>query len=91
MIDDNEFEGIILIEDLFDSREKTVILKLLALKGELTLSEIILLSKLNHQIIKKHLNYLVKIKIIVKKEFSKIRIYQFNYFNFKARAIHKLI
>ncbi|TFG05499.1 MAG: ArsR family transcriptional regulator [Promethearchaeota archaeon] len=78
------------IEDIFQSKGRIKILKILAKEGELNISEIARRSHINHNSTRYHLNFLVKAKIIQEKTFGRIRIYRFRMENIKVQAIKNL-
>ena len=78
------------IEDVFQSRGRIKILKILANEGELNISEIARRARINHNSTRYHLNFLVKTNILQEKKFGRIRIYRFKIENIKVRAIKNL-
>ncbi len=79
------------IEDIFSSRGRTKIIKLLALRDELNISKIVELSRLNHLSVKNHLIFFKEIDFVQEKKFGRIRIYRFKTENLKAKALKNLI
>ncbi len=79
------------IEDIFASKGRTKIIKILAINNETNISNIVKLTGLNHSSVKIHLNFLNKVNIIEEKCFGRIKIYRFKDENIKANAIKKLI
>jgi len=79
------------IEEIFSSRGRTKIIKLLALRNELNISKIVELSRLNHLSVKKHLFFFKEIDFVQEKKFGRIRIYRFKNENLKAKALQNLI
>ena len=82
---------IVNIEDIFCSRGRTKIIKLLALRDELNISKIVKLTRLNHLSVKNHLIFFKKINFVQEKKFGRIRIYRFKIENLKAKALKNLI
>jgi predicted transcriptional regulator len=78
-------------EDVFASKGRTKIIKILALKKETNISNIVQLSGLNHASVKTHLRFLVAAGILQKKSFGRILVYRFKDENIKANAIKNLI
>jgi DNA-binding transcriptional ArsR family regulator len=78
------------LEQVFGSRGRVRILKLLATKGELNISKIAELSRLNHLSTRKHLDLFLKANIVEKKVFGRVKIFRFCIENLKARAIKRL-
>ena len=79
------------IEDIFSSRGRTKIIKLLALRGELNISKIVELTRLNHFSVKSHLFFFRDIDFVQEKKFGRIKIYRFKNENLKAKALENLI
>jgi len=79
------------IEDLLGSRARIKILKLLALKQELTISQIIKTTNLNHSSVKHHLTYLKSNNLVQEKVFGRIKFYRYNSENVRARSLKKFI
>ena len=82
---------IVYIEDIFSSRGRTKIIKLLALRDELNISKIVELTGLNHLSVKTHLFYFKEIGFVQEKKYGRIRIYRFKTENLKAKALKNLI
>jgi len=82
---------IVNIEDIFSSRGRTKIIKLLALRDELNISKIVDLTGLNHLSVKTHLFFFKEINFVQEKKFGRIRIYRFKTENLKAKALKNLI
>lgn len=78
------------IEDVFQSKGRIKILKILAKEGELNISEIARRAHINHNSTRYHLNFLVKANVIQEKKFGRIRIYRFRIENIRVRAIKNL-
>ena len=81
----------LLLENVFSSKGRTKILELLAINGELNISEIIKKTALNHSNAVSHLDALISYNLIQEKHFGRIRIYRFKMENEKARILKKLI
>ena len=79
------------IEQLFGSKARVKILKILAINNELNISMIISKAKLNHSNVIKHLKILKSLNLIQEKHFGRIRIYRYKIENFKARSLKKFI
>ena len=82
---------IVNIEDIFSSRGRAKIIKLLALRDELNISKIVDLTGLNHLSVKTHLFFFKEINFVQEKKFGRIRIYRFKTENLKAKALKNLI
>ncbi|MHA1230393.1 MAG: ArsR/SmtB family transcription factor [Candidatus Helarchaeota archaeon] len=79
------------IEDIFSSKGRVKIIKLLAKENELNISEIIKRTNLNHNITSKHLKILTEANILQEKIYGRIKIYRFRIEDFKVKAIKNLI
>jgi DNA-binding transcriptional ArsR family regulator len=79
------------IEDVFSSRVRMKILKILAQLGELNISELTRRLGINYQTTAKHLNLLETENILQHKRFGRIRLYRLNERSPKARAIETLL
>ncbi len=79
------------IEEVFASKGRTKILHLLAICGEMNISEIVKKTSLNHLNVKNHLKMLVKLNFIQEKSFGRIKIYRFKIENKKAKSLKNLI
>lgn len=77
--------------DVFSSKGRSKIVKLLAIKNEMNITQIVKITRLNHGVVQKHLSFLSNSEIILEKRFGKIRIYKFNIENIKAKALQNLI
>lgn len=86
-----EIDSALIFEDVLGSRGRCKILKLLAIKKELNISEIIRQTNINHIDMKKHLEFLSQKKIIQEKKYGRIRIYRFMDENLRANALKNLI
>lgn len=75
------------IENIFSSRGRVKIIKLLAKEEELNISEIVKKVRLNHSTVVQHLEYLCKVGIVQEKTFGRIRIYRLKSENTKVRAL----
>ena len=80
-----------IFEGIFSSKSRAKIIRILAIKNELNISKIISLTGISHSCAENHLNYLKKISFIKEKRFGRIRIFQFQEENIKARALKNLI
>ncbi|MHA1194492.1 MAG: winged helix-turn-helix domain-containing protein [Promethearchaeota archaeon] len=79
------------IEDLMGSRARVKILKVLILDQELSISQIISKTHLNHSCVIKHLSYLKRLDLIQEKNFGRIKIFRYKIENLKARSLKKFI
>lgn len=79
------------VEDVFSSRLRMKILKILHIVGELNGSEIARRLGVNYVSTSKHLRILEDEGILQRKMFGRIRLYRMNEQSFKARAVQNLI
>lgn len=79
------------IEDVFSSKLRVKILKVISQVGELNVSEIARRLGVNYKITAKHLKILENEGIIQHKTFGRIHLYKFNELSPKAKAIQNLI
>ena len=79
------------IEEVFSSKGRVKILKILAEIGELNISEIARRAKLNYATTNQHLFVLESYKLVRHKTFGRIRIFRYNDENPRARMIKQLI
>jgi DNA-binding transcriptional ArsR family regulator len=79
------------IEDVFSSRGRVKILRILAEIGELNISEIARRAGLNYATTNQHLQILEKHELVRHKTFGRIRIFRYNEENPRAIMIRQLI
>ncbi len=79
------------IENLLGSRARIKILKVLALNQELSISQIIKMTKLNHSSVKYHLTYLKSNNLVQEKIFGRIKIYRYKFEIIRAKSLSKFI
>jgi len=79
------------IDDIFSSKGRIKIIRLLAIEDELNISEIVKRTKLNHKIVSNHLQILKELGIVQEKKYGRIKIYRFRSEDFKVKAIKNLI
>jgi len=79
------------IEEIFSSKGRVKILRLLADIGELNISEIARRAGLNYATTNQHLQLLENFGLIKHKKFGRIRIFRFNETNPRAKMIKTLI
>jgi DNA-binding transcriptional ArsR family regulator len=80
-----------MVEEIFSSKGRVKILRLLVEIGELNISEIARRAGLNYATTNQHLNILEKAGLVLHKSFGRIRIYRLNQGNGYAEAIRTLI
>jgi predicted transcriptional regulator len=79
------------LEDVFSSKLRMKVLKIIAQVGELNVSEIARRLGVNYATTSKHLKILEDEGILQHKVFGRIRLYRLNEHSPKARAVQKLI
>jgi DNA-binding transcriptional ArsR family regulator len=79
------------IEEIFSSKGRVKILRILSEIGELNISEIARRAGLNYATTNQHLELLEKHKLVRHKTFGRIRIFRYNEENRRAIMIRELI
>lgn len=79
------------VEDVFSSKLRVKILRILAQVGELNVSEIARRLGVNYRTTDQHLRFLEVEGIVRRKMFGRIRLYRFNNSSPKARAVQNFI
>jgi predicted transcriptional regulator len=79
------------VEDVFSSRLRIKILKILVQVGELNVSEIARRFSINYNTTKEHLKVLEDEGLLQHKVFGRIRLYRLNEHSPKTNAIRNLI
>ena len=79
------------IEDLLGSRARVKILKALAIHEELTITLLIKKTRLNHNNVRRHLDYLKTIDFVKETTFGRSKMFRYKLENMKARAFKNLI
>jgi predicted transcriptional regulator len=79
------------VEDVFSSKLRMKIIKILAQMGELNVSEIARRLNVNYNTTSNHLRVLEDEGILQHKVFGRIRLYRFNELSPKARAVCNLV
>jgi len=79
------------MEEVFSSKGRVKILRILVEIGELNISEIARRAKLNYATTNQHLRVLEGSGIVRHKNFGRIRIFRFNEESPRARMIRELV
>jgi predicted transcriptional regulator len=79
------------IEEVFSSKGRVKILKILAEIGELNISEIARRAGLNYSTTNQHLHVLETSKLVRHKTFGRIRIFRYNDESRRARMVKQLV
>jgi DNA-binding transcriptional ArsR family regulator len=78
-------------ENVFGSRARVKILITLAKNSELSISQVIRNTNLNHSSVTKHLEFLKEINLIQEKVFGRIKILRFKIENLKASSFKRFV
>jgi DNA-binding transcriptional ArsR family regulator len=79
------------LEEVFSSKPRMKILKLIDRLGELNVSDIARRIKINFTTTSKHLKLLKDEGILEERTYGRVRMYRFNQASAKAKAIQNLI
>ncbi len=79
------------VEEVFSSKPRMKILKLIVRLGSLNISDIARRINLNFSTTNKHLRLLESEGILQQKIYGRIRMYRFNEASAKAQAVKKLV
>ncbi len=79
------------VEEVFSSKPRMKILKLVARLGELNVSDIARRIGMNFTSTNRHLRVLEEEKILQERTYGRIRMYRFNQASAKAKAVERLI
>ncbi|MFA5365578.1 MAG: winged helix-turn-helix domain-containing protein [Candidatus Bathyarchaeia archaeon] len=79
------------LEEIFSSKGRVKILRILSEIGELNISEIARRAGLNYATTNQHLQVLEQYKLVKHKTFGRIRIFRYNEENTRAQMIKNLI
>jgi DNA-binding transcriptional ArsR family regulator len=79
------------IEEILSSKGRIKIIRMLLKNGELNISEIVKLTKLNHNSVVQHLDLLKRAGFVYEKDFGRIRIYHIRNENLIVKAMRSLI
>jgi DNA-binding transcriptional ArsR family regulator len=78
------------VEEIFSSKGRVKVLKSLAERGEMNISDITRRTSLNHATTSMHLKRLCELGIVEEKRFGRIRIFRFKKEDPRAWAIQTL-
>ena len=79
------------IEEILSSKGRIRIIRMLLKKGELNISEIVKLTKLNHNSVVQHLDLLKRAGFVYEKNFGRIRIYNIRNESLIVKAMRSFI
>ena len=77
--------------DLFSSKGRIRVLKVLALETELLISQICRKTGLNHTTVKNHLDALVEARLIIHTTMGRIQLYRFDRDDIRARGFRNFL
>jgi DNA-binding transcriptional ArsR family regulator len=83
--------GVVPVEEIFSSRGRIRIINMLLKNGELNVSEIVRLTRLNHNSVVQHLDLLKLAGLVREKDFGRIRIYSIRNENLIVKAMKSFI
>lgn len=78
------------VAEVLSSRTRVKILKLLCEYGSLNISAIVRLTRLNHKVVKKGLQYLIERGVVYEVSLGRVKTYKLNSASPIARAIREL-
>ncbi len=87
----NEEVNEVNIEDIFSSRGRVKVLKTILQLGEVNVTQLIKLTRLNHKVVKKHIEYLKNLGLIEEIVIGRIKLYRPNWLNPKVKFIDDLM
>ena len=79
------------LEEVFSSKSRMKILKLIYKLGQLNVSDVARRLKLNYTSTSKHLKVLESEDILQERKYGRVRMYRFNEGSAKAKAVQNLI
>jgi len=79
------------VEEILSSKGRIKIIKTLLKSCELSISEIVKLTRLNHNSVEQHLDLLKRAGLVCEKDFGRIRIYSIRNESLIAKAIRSFI
>ncbi|GAB6147924.1 ArsR family transcriptional regulator [Stetteria hydrogenophila] len=79
------------LEELFGSRGRIKILKLILEEGEINITRLVKLSGLHYNLVMKHVEHLLSLNIVRVKNLGRIRIVEANFDDPKVVALRDLI
>nr|MDO8100307.1 winged helix-turn-helix domain-containing protein [Candidatus Njordarchaeota archaeon] len=79
------------VEEILSSKGRIKIIKILLKNCELSISEIVRLTRLNHNSVEQHLDLLKHAGLICEKNFGRIRIYSIRNESLVAKAIRSFV
>jgi len=83
--------GVVPVEEILSSKGRIRIINMLLKNEELNVSEIVRLTRLNHNSVVQHLDLLKRAGLVHEKDFGRIRIYSIRNENLIVKAIKSFI
>jgi DNA-binding transcriptional ArsR family regulator len=83
--------AVVPVEEILSSRGRIRIINMLLKNGELNVSEIVRLTRLNHNSVVQHLDLLKRAGLVREKDFGRIRIYRIRNENLIVKAMKSFI
>lgn len=87
----NKKTTIVPVEEILSSKGRIRIINMLLKNGELNVSEIVRLTRLNHNSVVQHLDLLKRAGLVHEKDFGRIRIYRIRNENLIVKAMKSFI
>ncbi len=78
-------------EDIFSSKGRVKVLKVILLRGEINLTSIIKETGLNYVLVSKHIDYLKSCNIIEEIKLGRVKIYRPNWVDPRVRYIEEML
>ncbi|MEO3993781.1 MAG: winged helix-turn-helix domain-containing protein [Desulfurococcaceae archaeon TW002] len=78
------------LEEVFSSKARVKVLRVILGKGEVNINQIIKETKLNYKTVCKHIDYLVNAGLVEEVKIGKLRLVRPNWLNPKTRKLEEL-
>lgn len=78
------------LEEIFSSKARVKILRVILGRGEVNINQIIKDTKLNYKTVCKHVNYLVSVGLVEEVKIGRLRLFRPNWLNPKTRRLEEL-
>lgn len=78
------------LEEIFSSKARVKILRVILGRGEVNINQIIKDTKLNYKTVCKHVNYLVSVGLVEEVKIGRLRLLRPNWLNPKTRRLEEL-
>lgn len=77
------------LDEVFSSKARVKVLKVILEKGEVNINQIIKETKLNYKTVCKHINYLINSGLVEEIRVGKLRLVRPNWLNPKTRKLEE--